>query len=42
MKTNWKKAAISNIVFVMLLIIAFGVCICAFKNVRKEERWSMV
>lgn len=42
-KTDWKKIAIVNIVFLVLLIIVYSVGCCAFRNNREDNalpRWK--
>lgn len=40
-KSNWKKTAVVNIVFLIFLIIVYSVGCCAFRNTRRDnEYWK--
>ncbi|KAK7388431.1 hypothetical protein VNO78_23247 [Psophocarpus tetragonolobus] len=41
LKTDWKKVAVVNIVFLVFLIIVYSIGCCAFRNNRRErENWK--
>lgn len=37
LKTNWKKVAVVNIIFLIILIIVYSIGCCAFRNNRTES-----
>lgn len=39
-KTNWKKVAIVNIVFLIILIVVYSIGCCAFRNNRSDNNWK--
>ncbi|XP_019170598.1 PREDICTED: tetraspanin-8-like isoform X1 [Ipomoea nil] len=39
-KTDWKKVAIINIIFLIFLIIVYSVGCCAFRNNREDNSWK--
>ncbi|XP_028766151.1 tetraspanin-8-like [Neltuma alba] len=36
-KMNWKKSAVINIIFLVLMIIVYAIGICAFRNNKRDE-----
>ncbi|GAV69390.1 Tetraspannin domain-containing protein [Cephalotus follicularis] len=40
LKSDWKKVAIVNIVFLIFLVIVYSVGCCAFRNNRKDNAYS--
>lgn len=41
LKSNWKKVAVLNVIFLVFLIIVYSVGCCAFRNNRKDGAyWS--
>lgn len=40
-KSNWKKVAVLNVIFLVFLIVVYSVGCCAFRNNRKDNAyWS--
>ncbi|KAH6779339.1 tetraspanin8 [Perilla frutescens var. hirtella] len=39
-KSDWKKVAVINIVFLVFLIIVYSVGCCAFRNNREDNSWK--
>lgn len=40
-KSNWKKVAIINVIFLVFLIVVYSAGCCAFRNNRKDNAyWS--
>ncbi|XP_019178005.1 PREDICTED: tetraspanin-8-like isoform X2 [Ipomoea nil] len=39
-KSDWKKVAILNIIFIVFLIIVYTVGCCAFRNNRADDSWK--
>lgn len=37
LKSNWKKVAVLNVIFLVFLIIVYSVGCCAFRNNRKDN-----
>lgn len=38
-KSNWKKVAIVNVIFLVFLIVVYSVGCCAFRNNRKDNAY---
>jgi hypothetical protein len=38
-KSNWKKVAVLNVIFLVFLIIVYSVGCCAFRNNRKDNAY---
>ncbi|KAJ3679207.1 hypothetical protein LUZ60_017218 [Juncus effusus] len=39
-KSDWKKVAVVNIVFLIFLIVVYSVGCCAFRNNRRDNSWK--
>lgn len=39
-KTDWKRVAIINVIFLVFLIIVYSVGCCAFRNNREDNAWK--
>lgn len=40
LKSNWRRVAVVNIVFLVFLIIVYSVGCCAFRNNREDNAWK--
>lgn len=40
LKSDWKKVAVVNIVFLIFLIIVYSIGCCAFRNNRRDNSWK--
>ncbi|VVB10977.1 unnamed protein product [Arabis nemorensis] len=40
LKSSWQKTAISNIIFLFILIIVYAMACCAFRNNKREESYA--
>ncbi|KAM7472863.1 hypothetical protein LguiA_011046 [Lonicera macranthoides] len=39
-KSDWKKVAIVNVIFLVFLIVVYSIGCCAFRNNREENSWK--
>lgn len=39
-KSDWKKVAVLNVIFLVFLIIVYSIGCCAFRNNREDNSWK--